>query len=340
MIDANPRNLEDLDTKAEKLDIITIHSAKGLEWDVVFLPLLNNGNFPSSYTLYPKYERTRLEEQEDMEESRRLFYVAVTRAREQLYMLESLSQEKYNRSDEILPRSNFILELDDTLYEKQSIEEHNTRKMVAELGIPTDSAQFQNSNIGFHYHKEYENEVQTGYIINKQKLNPKKWKYFVKRIEEIEEINIDSLDDGNSLLVNNKILFKRVPDATESYMVDGNLEHIYACESNISRSLEYCLDLFEGVFYPDVKLYSSNNFIEDKNDVVAAISNKLSIYGDDLTFSEWKTIIQQLKKYGEYINISYKSWASEYFLEINKEPVLSLRKDLINLYRRYLKQLN
>jgi superfamily I DNA/RNA helicase len=55
----------------------TVHSAKGLEWEVVFLIALADGSIPVSYAL---------DDEEAIEEERRLLYVAVTRARKQLHL--------------------------------------------------------------------------------------------------------------------------------------------------------------------------------------------------------------------------------------------------------------
>jgi ATP-dependent exoDNAse (exonuclease V) beta subunit len=55
----------------------TIHQAKGLEWDTVFIIHLTDQSFPS---------RRALSEEDGMEEERRLFYVAVTRARKRLFL--------------------------------------------------------------------------------------------------------------------------------------------------------------------------------------------------------------------------------------------------------------
>ncbi len=59
------------------VSIMTIHSAKGLEFDVVFLPRLEEEVLP---------HRSALEDEEELEEERRLFYVAVTRAKDRLYL--------------------------------------------------------------------------------------------------------------------------------------------------------------------------------------------------------------------------------------------------------------
>jgi DNA helicase-2/ATP-dependent DNA helicase PcrA len=61
----------------DQMRLSTIHQAKGLEFDVVFIIMLCDGMFPSSRSI---------ESPEDEEEERRLFYVAVTRARDELYL--------------------------------------------------------------------------------------------------------------------------------------------------------------------------------------------------------------------------------------------------------------
>ena len=79
----------------DAVDILTVHQAKGLEWPVVFLPALVRGRFPSRRagtskdwmlpeSVFPPATRARYEGGDD--EERRLFYVAMTRARDCLYL--------------------------------------------------------------------------------------------------------------------------------------------------------------------------------------------------------------------------------------------------------------
>jgi len=64
------------DPEQDKMTLSTIHQAKGMEWPVVFVPWLSEGLFPSQ----------KATEEGRIEEERRLFYVVVTRAKDQLYM--------------------------------------------------------------------------------------------------------------------------------------------------------------------------------------------------------------------------------------------------------------
>ena len=65
------------------IHIKTMHGAKGLEWPVVILPDLNEGNMP--------YKKAQTPEQ--IEEERRIFYVAMTRAREYLFFFYVIKEE-------------------------------------------------------------------------------------------------------------------------------------------------------------------------------------------------------------------------------------------------------
>lgn len=80
----------------DRLTIATMHGAKGLEYRVVFIVDANEGIAPHKKAVLP----------EDIEEERRLFYVAMTRAKERLYILSS--KERYNK---VMPCSRFVEEL-------------------------------------------------------------------------------------------------------------------------------------------------------------------------------------------------------------------------------------
>ncbi|MGH7219230.1 MAG: ATP-dependent helicase, partial [Nitrospiraceae bacterium] len=75
--DGSATGVETPDRDDERLVLSTIHSAKGLEWQCVFVIWIVDGKFPSVYSFIAD---------EDLEEERRLFYVAVTRAKRHLYL--------------------------------------------------------------------------------------------------------------------------------------------------------------------------------------------------------------------------------------------------------------
>ncbi|MCP4217075.1 MAG: ATP-dependent helicase [bacterium] len=96
------------DTDDEQLVLSTIHSSKGLEWHSVFVIHLVDGFFPSSMSM---------EKEEQLEEERRLFYVATTRARENLYLItpdiQARSWQTFDGGFTITQPSQFITELHD-----------------------------------------------------------------------------------------------------------------------------------------------------------------------------------------------------------------------------------
>ena len=76
--DGSAVGVEPTDRDDERVVLSTIHSAKGLEWQCVFLLWIVDGKFPSVYSF---------SKDEGLEEERRLFYVAVTRAKRYLYLI-------------------------------------------------------------------------------------------------------------------------------------------------------------------------------------------------------------------------------------------------------------
>lgn len=89
------------------LEINTFHGSKGLEWDVVYLMGLNGSEIPHYHSAF------FLDENNSIEEERRLFFVACSRAKKELYMSSSLSAP-WKRNDVVCP---FVLELDNNLYQ-------------------------------------------------------------------------------------------------------------------------------------------------------------------------------------------------------------------------------
>ena len=78
-LDERQTRTEPEDKDEDKLILSTIHSAKGLEWHTVFIISLIDGYIPSTYALFTA---------EEIEEERRLLYVAATRAKQNLYLVK------------------------------------------------------------------------------------------------------------------------------------------------------------------------------------------------------------------------------------------------------------
>jgi DNA helicase-2/ATP-dependent DNA helicase PcrA len=93
---------DDPDDDEGKISLLTIHAAKGLEFEVVFVPGCEEGIIP--------HARSVLEGEGTLEEERRLFYVALTRAKKKLYLSRCLSRRQRMQAVEAGP-SPFLEEL-------------------------------------------------------------------------------------------------------------------------------------------------------------------------------------------------------------------------------------
>ncbi|HEY0133256.1 MAG TPA: 3'-5' exonuclease, partial [Nannocystis sp.] len=100
----------------DMLVLSTIHQAKGLEWPVCFVLWLAEGRFPMA---------TALRQPSDIEEERRLFYVAATRAGDELYMSYPVIEETRDGPSHMLRPSKFLIEIDTqpAVFERWQIEE-------------------------------------------------------------------------------------------------------------------------------------------------------------------------------------------------------------------------
>ncbi len=95
----------------DKVSLMTVHSVKGLEFDIVFVIGLEEGIFPHMNSLYSSY---------DVEEERRLCYVAITRAREKLYLFNARRRVLFG-NEQINPPSRFLGEIDKDLLETNKV---------------------------------------------------------------------------------------------------------------------------------------------------------------------------------------------------------------------------
>ncbi|HYO92581.1 MAG TPA: 3'-5' exonuclease, partial [Pyrinomonadaceae bacterium] len=90
----------------------TVHSAKGLEWKVLFIIWMMDGWFPSSRST---------DEFEDLEEERRLLYVAATRAKEQLYFVHPENAFNRNEPDAVPAVSRFLEPIPHTILQRAQL---------------------------------------------------------------------------------------------------------------------------------------------------------------------------------------------------------------------------
>jgi DNA helicase-2/ATP-dependent DNA helicase PcrA len=102
--------MSDIDNRDENEDavvLMTLHSAKGLEFPVVFMPGMENGLFPVT---------SAFDDESKMEEERRLCYVGITRAKKKLYLTGAKMRMMYGRTDYAI-ESDFLGEMDSDLLE-------------------------------------------------------------------------------------------------------------------------------------------------------------------------------------------------------------------------------
>ena len=112
-------DVDNLDDTTEAVTLMTMHSAKGLEFKNVFLVGMEEGLFPS---------KRSIEEDGQTEEERRLCYVAITRAQKHLFLTNTKKRTLYGSTTFSIP-SRFIEEIPDSVLSAESIENRNGKKV-------------------------------------------------------------------------------------------------------------------------------------------------------------------------------------------------------------------
>lgn len=115
-------DIDNFDERSAAVVLMTLHSAKGLEFPVVFMTGMEEGIFPHS--------RSLLEESE-LEEERRLCYVGITRAREELHLINAWQRTLYG-SYMHNPPSRFMLEIPGRFIRNEGLRHVGTRPAVAQ----------------------------------------------------------------------------------------------------------------------------------------------------------------------------------------------------------------
>ena len=123
-------DIDRMDDEADAVVMMTVHSAKGLEFPVVFMVGMENGLFPSQMAF---------DDSTEMEEARRLAYVGITRAEELLYMTHAEMRMVYGRSM-MFPPSEFLTDIPDDLKDELNKDEpHVQTAPRAQRGMPAST---------------------------------------------------------------------------------------------------------------------------------------------------------------------------------------------------------
>ncbi|MFX1274208.1 MAG: ATP-dependent helicase [Promethearchaeota archaeon] len=129
------------------LVLSTIHRAKGLEWRVIFIPMLCDDHFPSSRVMG---------DEEAFEEERRVFYVALTRAKDQLYLISPSVVQSF-KGIHASRISTFISELQSKLYQKAFVDFQVNPKERQIITKKENSEQFVSAYTLMNEEKKLEN---------------------------------------------------------------------------------------------------------------------------------------------------------------------------------------
>ena len=115
---------DEYDNGDGKINLMTFHSVKGLEYDYVFILGMEEGLFPHMNSLM---------ESGELEEERRLCYVAITRAKKDLYILNARRRVLFGK-EQTNPPSRFIGEIDASLIDSNTIEEKKEKEEPIVIG--------------------------------------------------------------------------------------------------------------------------------------------------------------------------------------------------------------
>ena len=123
-------DIDGYDENEDSAVLMTIHSAKGLEFPIVFLSGLEEGLFPGMRSM---------ESDDDIEEERRLCYVAITRAKEQLYITKTISRTIHGKT---MPTtaSRFFKEIPVEYLEDKTTLQPKVAKVMRDLGVRNAAA--------------------------------------------------------------------------------------------------------------------------------------------------------------------------------------------------------
>lgn len=175
---------EDEKNNPNSISLMTLHMAKGLEFPNVFITGLEEGLLPSTYS----WDETR---EAALEEERRLFYVGMTRAKENLFLSYAMERQRWGR-EEIRSRSSFLEEIPEHLLE------------VERLGSNFSSGEDSFSLVGSSRFLKRSSEKN---LVFNSDLSSKK-NLFSKGLEDLEGLN--SLEYREGMAVHHSIFGRGV----------------------------------------------------------------------------------------------------------------------------------
>lgn len=139
-------DIDNYDTQADSVVLMTLHSAKGLEFPVVFIPGMEDGIFPGNQSMLME---------EELQEERRLAYVGITRAKEKLYLLHASERMMFGMTQRNRV-SRFTNEIPAELLE---ISSSFVRKQPQQGSVPTA---YQSRTSGFASHTSARSAASAG----------------------------------------------------------------------------------------------------------------------------------------------------------------------------------
>ncbi|MGN0014063.1 MAG: ATP-dependent helicase [Candidatus Gastranaerophilaceae bacterium] len=220
--------VSDIDTYEEEenaLTLMTLHSAKGLEFDVVFLAGLDEGIFPHSRSLNMGGHAADAE----IEEERRLMYVGVTRARKRLFLTHAERRKMWGNYQFYNP-SRFIAEIPAQLTNNVELSQKDYRKesstsfKAAVNRIQSGS----NSNIKFS-----DGKLQPQTTFGKSFIAPQKRAFVSKKARSNEEIKASNEEKIKKILEDNPIK-RRIEEAKKRAGISIPTHNTNSANQNVS----------------------------------------------------------------------------------------------------------
>jgi len=117
---------DSLEEKKEGVKLLTIHASKGLEFDVVFITGLEEGLFPHAH-----FDEESLSK-ESQEEERRLFYVALTRAKKKIFLTHAMTRTIFGSRSGTVP-SEFLFDLEEELVDVHEEDERPLKTVYLDI---------------------------------------------------------------------------------------------------------------------------------------------------------------------------------------------------------------